>query len=101
MLNTTRPGTVVELCGTKAGMTMDTNKHIHLLKADESGYYLESNPVLGEDYNPFERQDDHFVDCCLGKAECICKPYEGTQIMKIVDAIYSSAESGNEVVFED
>ena len=72
---------------------------IHLVRADESGYYLESSPVLKDEYNMFEAEINHFVDCCLGKASCVCKPEEGTAIMQIIDAIYASAESGKEVIF--
>ena len=99
VLNTTKPGNLVELCGTKAGARVDT-EGTHLIRADESGYYLESQPVLKEEYNMFHREMDHFVDCCLGNTECIIRPREGTQIMQIIDAIYQSAETGKEVIIE-
>ncbi len=97
-LNTCRPGTLVELCGTKAGAMVSAND-VHLVSADESGYYLESTPVLKDEFNMFDVQIDHFIDCCQGRSECICKPEQGTQIMRIIDAIYESAETGKEVIF--
>ena len=97
-LNTCRPGKLVELCGTKAGAEV-TKEGVSLFRADESGYYLESTPVLKEEVAGFDREISHFVDCCLGEAECIVKPEEGTAIMQIIDAIYRSAETGKEVVF--
>ena len=78
-------------------MTLD-NDGIHLVRPDESGYYLESTPVLKEEVNHFEGEINHFVDCCQGKTECIVRPEEGTRIMQIIDAIYASAESGQEVL---
>ncbi len=97
-LNSTKPGTFVELCGTDGGAILD-NGAVKLVTVDESGYYLESAPVLRDEVVVFDREIAHFVDCCLGKAECICKPEEGTYIMQIIDAIYKSAETGKEVVF--
>lgn len=97
-LNTTRPGKIVELCGTKAGATVDNNG-IQLVSVDPSGYYLESTPVLKDEVANFDLEINHFVDCCLGKADCIVKPEEGTQIMRIIDAIYESAQTGKEVIF--
>lgn len=97
-LNTCRPGKLVELCGTKAGAVV-TKEGVELFRADESGYYLESTPVLREEVVGFDREVNHFVDCCQGKLACIVKPEEGTAIMQIIDAIYRSAETGKEVVF--
>lgn len=97
-LNTCKPGVQIELCGTEGG-AMQNSDGVRLIRADESGYYLESTPVLREEFNMFDREMDHFVSCCLDKTQCIIKPEEGTGIMQIIDAIYTSAETGKEVVF--
>lgn len=97
-LNTTKPTKFVELCGTEGGAILE-NGSIKLVTVDESGYYLESTPVLRDEFVGFDREIAHFVDCCTGKTECICKPEQGTQIMQIIDAIYESAETGKEVIF--
>lgn len=39
----------------------------------------------------------HFVDCLTNGAECMSSGYDGLRIMKILDAIYKSAESGKAV----
>lgn len=39
----------------------------------------------------------HFVDCLTNGAECISSGYDGLRIMKILDAIYKSAETGKAV----
>ena len=44
--------------------------------------------------NPFDSEISHFVDCCLGKAECICRVDEAVRLMEIIDAIYESADKG-------
>ncbi len=39
----------------------------------------------------------HFIDVLLGKAEAFVKPTESLALQKILDAIYESARSGQEV----
>ena len=40
----------------------------------------------------------HFVDCTQGKAVCKSPAEDGVELMKILRAIYKSAETGHEVV---
>ena len=42
----------------------------------------------------------HFVDCIQNGTECRAKAEDGIIVMKILDAIYKSAETGHEVVIE-
>jgi predicted dehydrogenase len=39
----------------------------------------------------------HFIDVLLGKAKAFVKPTESLALQKILDAIYESARSGQEV----
>jgi len=98
VLNTVHDGRKYELIGTKSGAAFDADG-LKLLSISDTGYYLESAPVLKAEVDLFGKEIGHFVDCCLGKAECICKPYQATQVMQIIDAIYRSAETGEEIVF--
>ncbi len=98
VLNTLQEGKAVDLFGTKAGSHLDDDG-VKLLTVEENNYFMESSPVLKDDVDCFEGEINHFVDCCQGKAECICTPRQGTQIMEIIRAIYESAETGKEVVF--
>jgi predicted dehydrogenase len=41
---------------------------------------------------------NNFVDAILGRAECLNPAEDGVEIMRILDAIYRSAESGHEEV---
>lgn len=45
----------------------------------------------------FQNQIDNFVDSVLGRADCVAPAWHGTEIMKILDGIYSSAEAGKEI----
>ena len=98
VLNIVDEGSYVQLCGTKAGFK-ETGKEVKLVSLDGSGYILESTPVLTEEKKGMADEIAHFVDCCLNGTECICKPEQGVEIMKIVSALYRSAETGREVVF--
>lgn len=99
VLNCINEGRNVELCGTKSGIKFD-GKKIDMVSVDDTGYYLESSPVLKDETDIFNEEINHFVNCCLGKEELICTPSNGTEIMKIISAIYESAKTGREVVFE-
>ena len=98
ILNVIDEGSYVELCGTKAGAKDDT-KELRMVTADASGYYMKSSPVLTADNNPFSDEVNHFVDCCVNGTECICKPEQAVEVMRIISALYESAETGKEVVF--
>ncbi|GAA2091629.1 Gfo/Idh/MocA family oxidoreductase [Microlunatus panaciterrae] len=45
----------------------------------------------------FQNEIDNFVAACRGEAEGLSPAWHGAEIMKIMDAIYASAESGREV----
>ncbi len=89
----------VELFGSRGGVKM----------ANEVSYYGEMDGYLTNvnlDYptefnfdNAFESEIAHFVDCINGDAEkCISPAEDGIVLMKVLDAIYKSAEIGHEVV---
>lgn len=46
----------------------------------------------------FESEINHFVDVVANGAECIAPAEDGVELMKILDAIYRSAETGHEVM---
>lgn len=98
ILNIVEEGTSVELAGTKAGFKR-TGKELKMVTVDDSGYYMESSPVLTADVNPFTDEINHFVDCLVNGTECICKPEHAVEVMRIISAIYESAETGKEIVF--
>ena len=48
--------------------------------------------------NAFEDEIAHFVSCVRGETECINPAEDGVELMRILSAIYRSAETGHEVV---
>lgn len=96
--NTLRRDTCLDLLGDKGGASI-TNDELRLLNIDESYRFVESEPVINNDTNIFEAELQHFVDCCNGQANCITNAHEGSEIMKILNAIYESAEKGVEIRF--
>ena len=93
--------TAVEIAGEKAGIRMEPHtpgKELVMVECTEEGYFRDVKPVI-EDVSPYYGQVDHFVDCCLNGTECICKTEEAVEIMRIMDAIYKSAETKQPINF--
>ena len=99
VLNIVDEGKGVELCGTKAGIKISGKGELRMVTVDDSGYYLQSSPVLTESVDTFTQERNHFVDCCVNGTECICKPEQAVEVMRVITAIYESAESGKEILF--
>jgi len=99
VLNIVDEGKGVELCGTKAGIKISGKGELRMVTVDDSGYYLQSSPVLTESVDTFTQELNHFVDCCVNGTECICKPEQAVEVMRVITAIYESAESGKEILF--
>ncbi|WP_121614120.1 Gfo/Idh/MocA family protein [Mesobacillus foraminis] len=47
--------------------------------------------------NAFEAEIFHFIDCCQGNSTLLAPVSDGVEIMKILSAVYESAEKGTEV----
>ena len=52
---------------------------------------------LPGEINPGLAQVTNFVETCLGQSELIVKPEEALQVSQIIDAIYSSSQTGKSV----
>lgn len=101
VLCTVTQNTYVEISGEKAGIRMEPHtlgKELVTVELTEDGYFKDVKPVI-QDVSPYYGQVDHFVDCCLNGTECICKTEEAVAIMRIMDAIYKSAETKEPVNF--
>lgn len=55
---------------------------------------MESNPVIDAN-NSCHAEIDHFVDCLMNGTECICKLDDAVALMRVIDGIYRSAETGS------
>lgn len=90
----------IELFGTKAGARIDPNIEFFGVQND---MLVDIRPAgnTSLDFNGlFEREISHFVSCVRDGIECRSKAVDGVMLMKIIDAIYKSAETGHEVIIE-
>ena len=91
----------IELFGDKAGAKMDPELHLY---TNLNGYmanidFADSTSLSFDGL--FDKEINHYVDCLLGKAQCIAPAEDGVTLMKILDAIYASAASGHEIIISD
>ena len=90
----------IERCGTRAGAVAQVFKQdLKLVALDENDQLSESTPELDNSDTPHNRQIAHFVDCCLNGTECIVKPWQAIEVLKLICAVYESAETGREILF--
>lgn len=95
-LNTKSGSGDVELFGSKAGLTL-TPFELH----GEYAGRLADIALHGDHGFNFERDFDreikNFVDSAAGEAEPVATAEDGVQLMRILDAVYRSAETGETV----
>lgn len=86
----------VELRGTKAGLKWKENEVEFY--TEENGQLLDIIPKGNIDTNGHKKNIRNFIDVLLEGAEPVFKPSQGVDMIKILCAIYESAEKGREVV---
>ena len=86
----------VELRGTKAGLKWKDNEVEFF--TEEDGQLLDINPSGNIDTNGHKKNICNFIDVLLEGAEPVFKPSQGVDMIKILCAIYESAEKGKEIV---
>jgi len=94
--NVEKEHTFVELRGSTAGIRLvDGNLTIY---TEKHGSITDINPVLNHSVNGHTANLKHFFqDVIINDKEPIFKPMEGVNMIKILDAIYRSAEAGMEI----
>lgn len=86
----------VELRGTRAGFSL--KKGELQIFSEAAGQLTNITPVIkGNGAAPHGEHLKHFIDCVQKRAEPIILPEHGVDMIKILSAIYKSAESGKEV----
>ncbi|MEE1224452.1 MAG: Gfo/Idh/MocA family oxidoreductase [Clostridia bacterium] len=85
----------VELRGTKAGATL-SNYGLKLF-TETNGYLEDVEPKLQESWGVHGRNIKHFVDVISNGAKPDFEPVQGVNMIKILKAMYQSAETGKEV----
>lgn len=88
----------MELMGNKAGVKVEPDFELY---SEQNDYMLDMKPVL-DDYTlnwskSVDNEMDHFVKCIRNGEKCLSPAEDGVTIMKIIDAVYSSAQSGEVV----
>ena len=97
-LNLKKPQGTIELFGTKGGARLDPELELY---TDINGYMADVNlcsPTALSFDGLFQKEIDHFADCILHGAPCRAPAQDGIDIMRILRAIYKSAETGHEVL---
>jgi len=91
----------LHISGTKSGASLEPKVEIY---KEQDGYLVDIAPYYSEEADPmaegFNREIASFVDSITGKALCVTPVEDGLEIMRIVDAIYTSASTGHEVRIE-
>lgn len=86
----------VDLRGTRAGFSLKNN--VLQIFSEAAGQLTNITPVIkGNGAAPHGEHLKHFIDCVQKRAEPIILPEHGVDMIKILSAIYKSAESGKEV----
>jgi predicted dehydrogenase len=95
----------VTLCGTKAGADMDTGL---VLNGEENGKLYDRTVILNPPSIPFytppvvsgpELEIQTWISSIINNTEPVVTPEQMLSVMKIISAIYDSAESGKTVYF--
>ena len=85
----------VELRGTKAGLKWEGND-VEFFTEDD-GQLLDIIPKGNMDSNGHKKNIQNFIDVITEGAEPVFKPSQGVDMIKILCAIYESAEKGREI----
>lgn len=84
--------------GTKAGMDLNELKLYSVQNGFLADIDLQTEFYKEMQGSEFDAEMAHFVDCILNGTPCRAKAEDGKEIMRILDAIYESAETGHEVI---
>ncbi len=96
-LNVKQDSSCIELFGTKAGAKLDPQLELFTnLNGYMSNVQLTVPTALSFD-GLFANEINHFVDCICQKTPCISPAQDGVDLMRILCAVYESAQTGHEV----
>ena len=87
----------IELFGTNAGCTINPDLELFTQIAGRFVNIKPCDSIALEFNGLFEREIKGFVDAVNGNAPCIAPAEDGVELMRIIDAIYESAETGRSV----
>ena len=89
---------VVSVYGDKGGADLEPKLQI---ASEKHETILKVTPQIGSATfdldDGFDHEIENFVAACLGEAESIAPAWQGAEMMKILDGVYTSAAQGKEV----
>ncbi len=97
-LNLKKEVGTIELFGTKGGAKLSPELEMY---TEINGYMADVNlcaPTALSFDGLFQGEIDHFAECILDGVPCRAPAEDGIMIMRILRAIYESAETGHEVL---
>ena len=95
--NIERETRFVELRGTKAGCTWHDDGTVDIYGEDNDGNLFDLHPHTNTNIHGHHNNIRHFLDVVEKGVEPDFKPIQGVNMIKILRAIYESAETGKEV----
>lgn len=87
----------IQLFGTNAGCTINPDLEIFTQMANRFVNVKPTDSIALSFNGLFEREIKGFTDAVKGVAPCIAPAEDGVELMRIIDAIYESAETGKSV----
>lgn len=99
-LNTKKDIGKIELFGTKGGAKLEPELEMY---TTANGYLADvtlCKPTALDFNGLFQNEINHFIDCIKNGTKCLAPAEDGVAIMRILDAIYKSAETGHEVILK-
>ncbi len=96
-INVKQNTTNVEIFGTKAGARVDPEVEIYTQYGGRFVNIAPATKVWLDEDGLFESEIEGFIDAAEGKKPCRATGEDGLMVMKLIDAIYESAETGKMV----
>ncbi|WP_050613810.1 Gfo/Idh/MocA family protein [Bacillus testis] len=100
-LHASKDETVCIIYGTKGGVEVEPN---FVVSTDCYNTILNAYPQIDQDVShlqsAYPKQIEGFIDCCMNGSAPRHSIEDSLLTMKIIHAIYESAENGNEIFFE-
>lgn len=94
--NIEKESNFVELRGTKSGARLE-GKNLSIF-TETNGYLENINPIISDDGNYHAENIKHFINVITNGEKADFEPIQGVNMIKILSAIYESAENGKEVL---
>jgi predicted dehydrogenase len=89
----------IDILGTKAGVRVFDGKPLKIL-TEQGGRIADVNPLFPDRGNVFHNQAKCFLAACRGECPPFATGEQGLTNMKLIDAVYKSAEVGKEVAIK-